>query len=113
MAGPAWGANGPPGLGWEKGEWAMGRFGLDWAAVGLGLVWDLLLFSNSSSFSKANTQILFEFKFQFEFKPNTQTKRTMQHQIFKLRQILITCETKIKLNARLNIINLRKLNKAN
>ena len=31
----------------------------------------------------------------------------------KLRQILITCETKLDLNASLNIINLRKLNKAN
>ena len=71
-----------------------------WVAVGLGLVLDLLLFSNSSSFSKANTQILFGFKYQFEFKPTTQTKRIMhQHEcnnkIFKLRQIFITCETKI------------------
>ena len=30
----------------------------------------------------------------------------------KLRQILITCETKLDLNASLNILNLRKLNKA-
>ena len=27
----AWGVSGLPGLGWEKGEWAMARFGLDWA----------------------------------------------------------------------------------
>ena len=54
---------------------------LGWVLVELGLVLDLLLFSNSSSFSKANTQILFGFKYQFEFKPTNQTKRTMhQHE---------------------------------
>jgi hypothetical protein len=32
---------------------------------------------------------------------------------FNLEKKLITCGTKIKLNARLSIINLRKLNNAN
>ena len=70
---------------WEgKGSWAREK-GLGWVflgrALGIGGLTGFEFLSNSYSFSKANTQILFEFKFQFEFKPNTQTKRTMhQHE---------------------------------
>ena len=88
-AGPL-GAAGPRKRKAGLGHWV----GLEEFGFGLGLVF---LFY---SISKANIPILIEFKFQFEFKPSTQTKRTMhQHEcnnkIFKLRQIFITCETKI------------------
>ena len=77
------------GRGGKKGSWADGVLGPGWVLAGFPF---LILFY---SISKANTEILIEFKFQFEFKPSTHTKRTMHqhecnHKIFKLRQILIT-----------------------
>jgi hypothetical protein len=37
----------------------------------------------------------------------------MQQQMLNLEKFLITCETKIRLNARLSKLNPRKLNKPN
>ena len=56
----AWGVSGPPGLGWEKGEWAMGRFGLDWAVswvscFGFGFLFSFLFYSISFLFSIPNS----------------------------------------------------------
>ena len=56
------------GRGGKKGSWADGVLGPGWVLAGFPF---LILFY---SISKANTEILIEFKFQFEFKPSTQTK---------------------------------------
>ena len=77
--------------------------GLDW----LGWVFYFSGFSFSFLFLMQTKLNLFEFKFEFEFNPSTQTNKSMhQHECnnkFKSRKILITCERKIKLNARLSI----------
>ena len=55
-------------------------------------------------------------KFEFKLLCTQQNKTyapACMHKHVEPKKILITCERKIKLNARLSIINLRKLNKAN
>jgi len=56
------------GRGGKKGSWADGVLGPGWVLAGFPF---LILFY---SISKANTQILIEFKLEFESNPNTQTK---------------------------------------
>ena len=72
---------GPRGLGWEKGKWAMGRFGLGlfsgWAGFSSWvekLAWVLVFLVLSISIFLNQTKLIqFEFKSKFEFNTNTQT----------------------------------------
>ena len=89
--GPGW-----PGCceGWAEGESQLGRaFG---PRVGLKFSFPISIFSLFSNSNKLNPN---ESKFEFEFtQVLKQIKPMLQHDAttkFKLRQILITCETKL------------------
>ena len=114
-----WGGSGP--------RVRRGRCGLrEWAERGqrgpggltvLGLVLGYLSYFFFQFLFLFLTQTnLFEFKRKFEFNNLMHTRKNKcssmnAQQIFKPKQLLITCET--KLNARLNTINPRKINEAN
>ena len=74
---------GPRGLGWEKGKWAMCRFGLGlfsgWAGFSSWvekLAWVLVFLVLSISIFLIQTKLIqFEFKTKFEFNTNTQTNK--------------------------------------
>ena len=92
------------GLVTRRCERAVGEVGVGRGEAWVGLrVWAGVLGSFSISFSFLFLiQTKFEFKYNFEFKPHS-NKSMHQHEcnteFLKLRQILITCETKIKLYA--------------
>ena len=81
---------------------------------GLGLVWVWACFSISSSLLFL-IQTKFEFKYKFESKPHS-NKNMHQHECntkIKPMTNFKSLRNKIELNALLNTINLRNLNKTN
>jgi hypothetical protein len=90
--------------------------GFGFLVLGLGWVSFLLLLLFLFLFKLTQTN-LFEFKIEFEFNSNTQTNKSMlQHGCnikSKPRKNFNYLRNKIELNAILNTINLRNLNKAN
>jgi hypothetical protein len=102
---------------WAEPVWrGLGRAERGWAWAAVELKADFFFgFSFLFSLSSISNSNKFEFKYEFEFKPQS-NKSMHQHECntkFKPMINFNYLKNKIELNALLNTINLRNLNKAN